>query len=108
MDIVSLIISLVGGAIGGNVAGPATQDKNLGVPGNTIAGLIGGPLGTYIMQALGLLGATTAVTAAPDVAAQVSATDWTELLKTLLAGGGSGAVVTALVALIKDAMNKKM
>lgn len=105
MDIVSLIISLVGGAIGGNIAGPATQDKNLGVPGNTIAGLIGGPLGTYIMQALGLLGVTTG---APDVVAQVNTTDWAELLKTLLAGGGSGAVVTALVAFIKDAMNKKM
>ena len=49
MDIVSLIISLISGVVGGNIAGPAMQDKNLGVLGNTIAGFIGGGAGTFIL-----------------------------------------------------------
>ena len=38
MNFVSLIISLVSGAIGGNVAGAAMKDKSLGVPGNSLSG----------------------------------------------------------------------
>jgi hypothetical protein len=33
MDLISLLISLVSGAVGGNVAGAAMADKNLGPPG---------------------------------------------------------------------------
>lgn len=103
MDIVSLLVSLVGGAIGGNVAGPATQEKNPGALWNTVLGLIGGGAGTYILQALGVMNnpteAATAVT-------HVNMIDWSELLKTLAAGGGSGAIVTAIVAFIKGSMGK--
>ena len=42
MDITSLIIQLIVGAIGGNAAGKAMPDKSLGTLGNTIAGVIGG------------------------------------------------------------------
>ena len=54
MDPTSLIVSLISGIIGGNVAGAAMQDKNLGVLGNSITGLIGGGAGSYILQALDL------------------------------------------------------
>src|SRR5271170_7696819 len=58
MDIMSLLIQLVTGAIGGNIAGGLLKQFNLGPIGNTIAGLVGGVGGG---QLLGML--------APGVAA---------------------------------------
>ena len=40
--IVNLIIQLISGVVGGNAAGAALKDYNLGNLGNTIAGAIGG------------------------------------------------------------------
>ena len=39
MNILSLIISLLSGAVGGNVAGAAMKDKSLGTVGNSVAGI---------------------------------------------------------------------
>ncbi len=51
-DIVNLVIWLVAGVAGGNAAGALVkEDYDLG-PGNTIAGAIGGVVGTLILQAL--------------------------------------------------------
>jgi hypothetical protein len=44
MDITSLITQLVGGAVGGNAAGPALKENNPGKAVNTISGLVGGGL----------------------------------------------------------------
>src|SRR5262245_26147725 len=107
MDITNLIISLVGGAIGGNIAGPATKEKNLGVVGNTLAGIVGGPLGVYILQALNILGSFGTGTAAVGAVTGIDLMDWSALLKNLAAGGGCGAILTALIAYAKSAMEKK-
>src|SRR6266581_3332338 len=45
MDITSLRIEAVSGAIGGNVAGAAMKENSLGTVGNSIAGILGGGLG---------------------------------------------------------------
>ena len=51
-DTVNLIIWLVAGVAGGNAAGELVkEDYDLG-PGNTIAGAIGGIVGTLILQTL--------------------------------------------------------
>ena len=55
MDIVSLIISLISGAVGGNIAGAAMKEKSLGVLGNSIAGIVGGGIGCWILSAMGVL-----------------------------------------------------
>jgi uncharacterized membrane protein YeaQ/YmgE (transglycosylase-associated protein family) len=55
MDIVPLLISLLSGAVGGNVAGAALKDQSLGTLGNSLAGIIGGGAGSTILQALGML-----------------------------------------------------
>ena len=52
MDIVSLIISLLSGVAGGNLAGAAMKEKDLGGLGNTIVGLIGGGAGGSLLQML--------------------------------------------------------
>jgi uncharacterized membrane protein YeaQ/YmgE (transglycosylase-associated protein family) len=54
MDIISLVVSLISGAIGGNVAGAALKEQSLGTVGNSIAGILGGGIGGAILQAMGV------------------------------------------------------
>ena len=46
------IISLVTGAVGGNVAGAIFKNLSLGPVGNTISGVLGGGAGAAILNAL--------------------------------------------------------
>jgi uncharacterized membrane protein YeaQ/YmgE (transglycosylase-associated protein family) len=100
MDIVNLLISLVSGAVGGNVAGAAMPEKNMGVISNTIAGLIGGGAGEFILKALGLLASSGAMGGGHEL-------DLTSILTNLGVSGVSGGALTAIVALIKEAIQKK-
>jgi uncharacterized membrane protein YeaQ/YmgE (transglycosylase-associated protein family) len=47
--IVGLIIQLVAGGVGGNVAGSMLKQYDLGTIGNTIAGVVGGGVGAQIL-----------------------------------------------------------
>ena len=47
--LINLIIQLVAGAIGGNVAGNALKDYDLGMLGNSISGAIGGVAGGTVL-----------------------------------------------------------
>lgn len=110
MDMLTLIISLISGAAGGNLTGTLFTARNLGVIGNTIAGLIGGAAGTYILQALGILGALTGhpeLGGAATGAAASSGLDLGSLLGTIGASGVGGGALTAIVSLVKDALEKK-
>ena len=44
-QLVSWIVSLITGGVGGNIAGALLKNLSLGVLGNTIAGLLGGGFG---------------------------------------------------------------
>ena len=50
MDIITLLIQLVSGALGGNIAGSMLKNMSLGTLGNTIAGIVGGGLGGQILE----------------------------------------------------------
>jgi uncharacterized membrane protein YeaQ/YmgE (transglycosylase-associated protein family) len=50
MNIISLIIEAISGAVGGNVAGAAMKENSLGTMGNSIAGIVGGGLGGTLLQ----------------------------------------------------------
>lgn len=95
MNIISLIISLVSGAVGGNVAGAAMKDKSLGVPGNSLSGILGGGIGGVILQLLGLGGS------------QGAALDIGTILQNIASGGVGGGILLAVIAAIKQAMAKK-
>ena len=41
MDIISLIVNLISGAIGGNLAASVLRDESLGTIGNSVAGTLG-------------------------------------------------------------------
>lgn len=99
MDLISLLITAVSGAVGGNVADAAAPDKSLGGLGNTIAGLIGGAGGHYIVQALGLI--STVATAAEGAGIDIGS-----LLANIGGSGVGGAVLTLIVGLIKNATKK--
>lgn len=91
--LINLLIQIVSGAIGGNVAGAASKDINLGTIGNSLAGAVGGGVGGQLLAAMIPMLAQTASTA--DIGALVGQ----------VAGGGvAGAVLTAIVGLIKNKM----
>ncbi|MDW3118229.1 MAG: hypothetical protein R8G60_10940 [Roseovarius pacificus] len=48
-----LLISLIAGALGGNIAGGLLKNVNLGVLGNSIAGIVGGGLGGQLLSMVG-------------------------------------------------------
>ena len=50
-NLLPLIIQLVSGAVGGNIAGSLLKDSSLGPIGNSIAGILGGAVLGYIKSA---------------------------------------------------------
>ena len=96
MDIVSLIIQLISGAVGGNVAGAAMKENSLGTIGNSIAGIVGGGLGGTILQSI--LGTAASGGASFDPAT---------LLSNVGGGGVGGAILMIIIGLIKNQMAKK-
>lgn len=82
-----LLIGLLSGAAGGNLAGLALKKFSLGTLGNSIVGILGGGLGANL---LGMLGA------GGDGG----------ILSQVAGGGVGGAVLMAIVGLIRQAMAK--
>jgi hypothetical protein len=99
MDIVTLLIQLVSGAAGGTVAGGMFKSLSLGGFGNTLAGVVGGGLGSQIVNSM--LGASAAAIGAntePDIGAII----------TQIAGGGvGGSILVMLVGILKQAFQPR-
>ena len=53
-----LVVSLISGGVGGNIAGALLKNFSLGPIGNTIVGLIGGGAGGQLLSAMGVLQST--------------------------------------------------
>ena len=87
--LINLIVQLLSGAAGGNAIGGLLKQFSLGATGNTIAGAIGGGLGGQLLSAL--LGS--------------GGTDVGSLISAVAGGGGSGAILTLIVGLIRQAMS---
>lgn len=95
MDVIGMLVNAVSGGVGGNVSGVALKDKSLGAIGNTVAGVVGGVAGSYILQAVGVLssaGLADMSVASMGTEAGVSAV--------------CGAVLTAIVGFVKTKMAK--
>ena len=93
---VELIISLIAGALGGHVAGGLLKNLSLGTAGNSIAGILGGGLGSYL---LGMMGA-------PVDPAAVSNLDIGAIISSVAGGGVGGGVLMAIIGVIKNMMAK--
>lgn len=93
MDFLPLIIQLVSGAGGGNLAAKLMKNLDLGMLGNSLAGILGGGLGGQLLGMAGL-------------AAESGAMDPASILTSLAGGGAGGGVLMAIVGMIKKAMAK--
>jgi uncharacterized membrane protein YeaQ/YmgE (transglycosylase-associated protein family) len=88
MNIIALIIQLVCGAAGGNLAGALFKKLDLGPVGNSLAGILGGGLGGQILQHL--------------TGAGSNALDLQGIISSIAGGGIGGTILMAIVGLIKS------
>jgi len=82
-----IIINLVTGAVGGNVAGGLLKNLSLGTVGNSIAGIVGGGLGGQILGMLGAGGLDGVV-------------------GSLVSGGAGGGALMVIIGLVKKMLGK--
>ena len=102
MNFTAIILQLISGGVGGNIAGALLKKLNLGPVGNSIAGIVGGILTGQVLRMLGSGGAA-ATTAS---AASTSGMDLTSILSNVGGAGVGGAAVMAIIGLIKTQMSK--
>ena len=88
-----LIINLISGAVGGNVAGGLMKKLSLGTMGNSIVGILGGGAGGAL---LGMLG----------IDAGAGTTDIAGILGWVASGGVGGGVLMAIIGVLKNAFAK--
>lgn len=91
-----LIVQLISGAVGGNIAGGLFKNISLGPPWNSVAGIISGGLGGQIRGMLGIGGAEAA-----------RSMDLTGILTSVAGGSVGGGVLLAVVSLVKKLFSKE-
>ena len=102
----TLIVQLVSGAIGGNLAGSLMKNLSLGTLWNSVSGIVGGFAGGKILEMLtGAEGTGEALAAAAESVTS-SGFDLGGTLKEVAGGGVGGGVVMAIIGFIKKSMNK--
>lgn len=89
------IISLLSGALGGNLAGSLLKQYSLGTLWNSVVGILGGGLGSVL---LGIL--------SPELgeAAANGSMDIGSILGSVAGGGVGGGVLLTVIGMIKNAM----
>lgn len=97
-QLIPLLVQLVSGAVGGNAAGAAMKKFDLSAAVRTIAGALGGVGGGQLAMVLGVLEA---------IFGNAAGTTGGAIAGNAGAGVIGGAVVTAIVGLIKQAMANK-
>lgn len=94
-NIISILIQLVSGGLGGLGAGKVAPKLSLGKVGDVIAGIVGGGLGGQLLSLLGI------------GAAGAGTLDLASILTSILGGGVGGGVLMAIVAAVKKLLVKK-
>ena len=89
-----LIISLLSGAVGGNLAGGLMKDYSLGTLWNSVVGIIGGGLGGQLLAMLGVYGGGAA------------SMDVGSIIGNILSSGVGGGILLAIIGAVKKAMAK--
>jgi uncharacterized membrane protein YeaQ/YmgE (transglycosylase-associated protein family) len=98
MDITTLIIDIIAGAIGGNATGAAAKQYDLGTAGNSIAGVIGGVVGGWITMKL--FGGAAPVDAA--AAAAAAGTSVGQMIGQAVGGLVGGGVIQLIAGIVKQ------
>lgn len=93
METVILIINLISGAVGGNLAGAVMKDKSLGPLLNSVVGVVGGGAGMAVLRMMGM-------------AMNEGGLDLQAVIANIASGGVGGGVLMIIVALVKGLMKK--
>src|SRR5437773_9045819 len=103
MDITSIIIDVIAGAIGGNATGTAAKQITLGPAGNSIAGVVGGVIGGWIIAKLfgGAAPPADAAAAATAVSMNIG-----QIIEQAVGGLVGGGVLQVIAGLIKQQTSK--
>jgi hypothetical protein len=97
MDFTTLLIQLVSGALGGNVAGSLLKNISLGTLGNSVAGIVGGGLGGQLLQMV--LGHSAQISGA-------SGLDIGSILTQVAGGGVGGGALMAIIGMLRGVLAK--
>ncbi len=89
MDIVTLLVQLISGALGGNIAGGILKKLSLGPVGNSVVGIIGGGIGGALLRALGVGNGSV---------------DTSSVISGMAGGGIGGGVLLAVVGAVRSAL----
>ena len=103
MDL-SLIISVIGGLVGGNAIGMISKGLSMGGLGNTIAGAIGGGGAGAVLS--GLTGGAVDASVATDAAATAGSMDIMGMVKTAGLGAVGGGALTGVGGILKGLMGR--
>jgi uncharacterized membrane protein YeaQ/YmgE (transglycosylase-associated protein family) len=95
MDLFTLLVQLVCGATGGNFAAKLFPRQDLGAGGNSLAGMIGGALGSSILSSLAGIG--PAPITGPDIG---------HLLAQAAGGTAGGGALAMIVAILKNLVQR--
>jgi len=93
-NLIPLIINLVSGAVGGNVAGALMKNFSLGTLLNSVVGILGGGIGS---QVLNMFGTSAGGAGTLDVG---------NIIASIASGGIGGGVLLAIVGFIKKLLAK--
>jgi hypothetical protein len=95
--VINLIIQLLSGAAGGNIAGSLLKQWNLGPLGNSIAGIVGGGIGGQILSMIlgGAGGMATGSAAGLDIGS---------IITQIIGGGVGGGLLMAIIGIVRQAM----
>ncbi|WP_294606362.1 hypothetical protein [Roseovarius sp.] len=91
-----LLLSLIAGAVGGNVAGGVMKAASLGFLGNSLVGIAGGGLGGHVLMMLGV-GGLSVGTGGGDLGA---------IIAQVVSGGLGGGVLMIVIGQIKKMVLK--
>jgi hypothetical protein len=90
----AVIVPLVSGAVGGNIAGRVLKRYDLGTVGNSVAGVLGGGIGGQMLAIL-----------VPAVGAAASGgADAASILAQVAGGGIGGSVLLVVTGMLKQLM----
>jgi uncharacterized membrane protein YeaQ/YmgE (transglycosylase-associated protein family) len=95
MDIVSIVLQIISGVIGGNLAGMSKHSM-----GSMLNSIVGGVGGIIVGQLLATITGDTSTVPG-------SSMDLSSLISSIVGGGAGGAVLTYVVGLIKSRLDAR-
>jgi len=93
-SLIPLIVQLLSGAFGGNLIAKLLPRFGLGTLGNSIVGILGGGLGGYLLNMIG-------VNAGPS-----GALDIASIIGSIASGATGGGVLMFVIGLIRKVLSK--